>query len=394
MPVVGVWGLAYHSFNITDLNLKAGSTFQITVNVTNLPSSGINTYQFDLVYNVAFLIATKAIVDASTIFGTDAQVFSNSTSPPGDVNVVVADFAGGSTLSSGVLARITFQVIDKGYSLLELRNSQLLLGNPIDSTTQNGIFDNSGFRPPIVAFSYTWVDTNNDGKITAGETVIFNASKTRDPNGAAITQYSWDFSDTSGVINAPNPVVQHVFTVGGSFGAGSFPVRLTVQDALRITNSTSQVVRVFRVLFHDVGILAVNAAPNSALPGVKVEIDYTVRNNGTFTETFNVTVSQGARVLKFDPLTMEGGANQARTAIWDTTGMAPGTYEVKVVASRVGNATDPETNLKNNQLVTFVRIEAPGEAFISPLLIGSAIGVLAVLGAVVYLVRRRSAGEE
>ena len=291
-PLVGVWAPDYHSANITDNGLGAGATFKIQVNVTDVPITngfGINCYQFTLSFNSAFLVVPPNGVDsmsASTFFrGFGSELGSGVQG--GSVNVVVCS-NGQDFIGTGVLAFITFKVVAAGFSTLTLGLDTALLssGTSVPLDVQSGVFNNSGILPPIASFTYTWTDTDRDGKITQGEKVNFNASLTR--GGAPPYIFSWDFGDGSSTINLNNnPIIPHVFNSGasGKFPSfGNFTVILTVTDQNQFSSSMIQYVFVNEFQFHDLAVQTLALKPERPNPGDTVQIVYSIRNNGTYTE--------------------------------------------------------------------------------------------------------------
>lgn len=83
-------------------------------------------------------------------------------------------------------------------------------------------------------------------------------------------------------------------------------------------------------LFHDIAITNVVPSATSASPGEPVNIDVTVKNNGDFTETFNVTVYYDATAIETETdITLGEGADTTLAFTWDTTGVAEATYDIK-----------------------------------------------------------------
>jgi hypothetical protein len=78
---------------------------------------------------------------------------------------------------------------------------------------------------------------------------------------------------------------------------------------------------------HDVEAVSQTVTKNEVMPGDVADIDVTVRNNGDFTETFDVTcyydsVELGT-ILVVD---LAPGEIRVVTFTWDTTGVAMNTY--------------------------------------------------------------------
>ncbi|MFB6130491.1 MAG: NosD domain-containing protein [Salinigranum sp.] len=84
---------------------------------------------------------------------------------------------------------------------------------------------------PVPAFEYA------PASPVEGETVTFDASASRDPDGT-VARFEWDF-DGDSVVDAVGPTVTHAFA-----SAGDHPVTLTVTDDRGLTNATRRAVQV------------------------------------------------------------------------------------------------------------------------------------------------------
>jgi chitodextrinase len=84
-------------------------------------------------------------------------------------------------------------------------------------------------KPPIAEFTFAPVSPY------AGETVLFDASRSHDPEGKGLT-YSWDFGDGS---RGEGKTLTHVFADDGTYS-----VTLTVKDRFGATDSITKFVEV------------------------------------------------------------------------------------------------------------------------------------------------------
>jgi hypothetical protein len=83
---------------------------------------------------------------------------------------------------------------------------------------------------------------------------------------------------------------------------------------------------------HDIGVTNV-AAPASAVLGDNVAINVTVANEGSFTETFNLTVTANATQVGNQTVTdLESAQSETLAFIWNTTGTAGGNYVINATA--------------------------------------------------------------
>ena len=76
-----------------------------------------------------------------------------------------------------------------------------------------------------------------------------------------------------------------------------------------------------------------------------VAIYVTVKNEGNYTETFNVTAYYNSNVINYTTVTnLPPGENTTVTFTWNTTGVAKGNYTIKAIADTVPGETDVADN--------------------------------------------------
>jgi PKD repeat protein len=115
----------------------------------------------------------------------------------------------------------------------------------------------------------------------AYETVTFNASKST--SSGKITAYIWDFGDGT---NGTGMLTTHEYHVHGNY-----TVSLTVTDSDGLSASTSTVIFVSE---HDIAIYGLEYSPQEVYRCMIVTIVLTIKNEGTFHESFNATVYYGS----------------------------------------------------------------------------------------------------
>ena len=410
LPIVSVFSSQYGSANITDTSLQAGSTFQVQVNVTNAPI--FNGYEFALYYDQNYLSVSSFDLATGTVFNNPYES-SSSFNGPGALRLTVVNLNDGNNNAgffgggSGVLARVTFSVVKSGgVSPLVLAASiadpsrqaaapsglcpSCPVGSPdwtrlvadgnlpngtvvssrIQVATSDGYFKNvSGKSGPIASFTFSPTTPSQ------GVTVTFNATNSFDPDNISahnngIMEYLWDFGDLSPQANLTSvfPVVTHTFGTGGvypTFFTGNFSIRLTVIDLdngfqgmttirLLITPSISVV--------HDIGV-SLQLSSNTVFQGTGVTLFVQVRNFGTTTETYGLTIihglTSGLQNVTFVNLTgqtVSAGNTMAYTFFLDTTGLATGTYNI------IATVSDPlDTNPLNDVAVAQLQVVTPDE---------------------------------
>lgn len=122
------------------------------------------------------------------------------------------------------------------------------------------------------------------------------------------------------------------------------------------------------VKIHDV--TAISQVPNvtQVARGETVSIDVTVKNQGNFTETFDVTCYYDSNPIGTQPVNnLTPGASAVKTFYWDTTGVALDTYHIEAWADS-GNVI-LEADETNNNCTSFVTVTVyepaePGALFV------------------------------
>jgi len=269
---------------------------------------------------------------------------------------------------NGTLMTITFNVTGRGSTTLEIYYVVLL-----DSATPSGqiqrTVEDGVFYTTLPVASFTWTP-DSYGRPIVDEPVTFNASTSYDPDGS-IVSYDWDFGDN---VTGTGMITTHTYKT-----AGDYIVSLNVTDNDGKTDTlTLDPDDLFNlpiaIRFHDLAVIGVEAIPESVLVNDTVKIYVTVMNNGSHPtgfpiqendELFNVTlyyfdytwnfISTYKRTLKCNPgknVTTGVGMAYQDPFVWNTTGVAPGSYTMWAYAYLVAPTReflpDLEENTANN----------------------------------------------
>ncbi len=349
IPVVGVWSSACASSNITITNpscpsLAVNSEFSVEVNVTNAPA--FNAYAFFLYYDPAFINATSVDRTTGTVFSSPFTQIERR-SPPGTVRLEVTNNAGSFAGANGTLAHIIFKVLAVGVSPLALATgiaeanpfayTQLVtLSTYIELETSDGYFKNDpASLGPVAIFTYTPSDP------TQGDTVIFDASASYDPDGL-LTLFMWDFGDGRSETTRDSAIV-HKFASGNADLAGNFSVRLTVVDDRTVPlpcgpcfqGMQVQRIRVAWAGSHDLEVESLDVSPKQVPPGEDVAVRIFIVNHGRSSEIFNLTVTYGQGSVRLGTIGSETHQSisfpGAKSFSYNfvTTGLSPGFYDIK-----------------------------------------------------------------
>lgn len=167
-------------------------------------------------------------------------------------------------------------------------------------------------------------------------TVTFDASSSS-PEGYndTITSYFWTFGDGK---NKTGIIVTHSYT-----DIGNYTVTLNVTDLEGFWNTTSREVTI--MIIHDLAVINLECTER-IYNDWSVSIKVTINNEGTYSETFNVTMYANSSTIETKQVTNLGPCEE-KTLIftWNTTGLTLLTnYTLEAVASIVENETDTADN--------------------------------------------------
>lgn len=101
---------------------------------------------------------------------------------------------------------------------------------------------------------------------------------------------------------------------------------------------------------HDLAIVSIRPSGAPIYRGDTVDVNVTVRNNGEFNETANVTLYFRRRPAKIDTTTdicLASGEHATVTFSWDTFRLRPGNYTLEAEVSTVANESNFENNVMN-----------------------------------------------
>jgi len=136
-------------------------------------------------------------------------------------------------------------------------------------------------------------------------------------------------------------------TVGVS--AGDYTIKVTADlstDEYPTDNTYVDGTVKVQAIIHDVKVKSVEASPTTVNVGDEVSIAVTVENVGMTTETFDVTLYYDNTIIGTTTVDSLSPDNTYPASFaWNTTGVAPGDYTIKGVATLLGDA-----NLTDNTL--------------------------------------------
>lgn len=102
---------------------------------------------------------------------------------------------------------------------------------------------------------------------------------------------------------------------------------------------------------HDVSTISVTPGKTIVGQGFSMRINVTVRNQGNYPETFNVTTYANTSSIAGQTVTLSNGSSTVMTFRWNTSSFARGNYTISAYASPVPGETHTEDNNFTNGLV-------------------------------------------
>jgi hypothetical protein len=104
---------------------------------------------------------------------------------------------------------------------------------------------------------------------------------------------------------------------------------------------------------YDVAVIGVEPSNTAVKQGDSLPINVTVKNVGSFQETFNVTLSYNSSQIETQTVSGLNPCNRRTlTFIWNTTDVAPGNYTISAYATPLPNETETDNNLYIDGTVT------------------------------------------
>jgi len=219
-----------------------------------------------------------------------------------------------------------------------------------------GLWDGTDYSP-APTYPPTPVDTNGFGKPPAKDATQNVLGAMRYSGSAKPYSFTaeWKKALNTGDSNdialvADGTTTYNFFVTTDTDGKGSSGGNL---DHSKITNlNTMKLASAPPPVVHDVAITGVTASPTTVTQGGTVAISVNAANQGTQSETFDVTAYYDSTSIGTQSATLGAGGSTTLTFSWVTTGVTPGTYTIKAVASSVPSEIDTADNTLIDGTVT------------------------------------------
>jgi hypothetical protein len=362
-----------HPASIVDTLLIPSSNFTIFINVSDVTS--LFTWQSKLWFDPSIIECTGAYYPAG-------HVFEGETFIPVEPTI---DNTGGSVLygcsllmepvdaPQGVLCALEFHVLDVGSCSLSLdQESSFLLDydvNDIPTTLEDGFFDN---REVVEVHDVAVTNVvPSSTSVTIGDSVTINVTVENEGDFAetfdVTAYYDGTVIDTitsvslnSGESNVlpftwdTTGVTVGIYVIGAN--ATVVPDEEDVSDNY-LEDGTVEVVEAPPP--HDIAVTDVSPSPTSVTVGDTVTIDVTVENQGTETETFNITAYYDQTIIDTTTTSLDAGESNVLSFTWNTTGVVVGNYVISANATVVAGEEDTVDNFYEDGTVEVVEMPPP-----------------------------------
>lgn len=349
--------LAYSAANVavSPSTVASGQGQSFTINITISSVSRLYGWELKLNWTSSFLDVVNVAEGPFLRTGGDTFFTSRINNTEGHLiaDCTLLGQASGIT-GEGVLACVTFYVKAVGQCPLDLYYASLLDDSPdpqpIPCQTSGGYWSSVGSQHDVSVTDISVTPT----AVLSGQAVSINITAY---NGGA-------FSETFNVTALVNfqavgqgtvSVTPGCFTVlpftwdTTGYGKGDYTVSASASTVPGETNSAdnnmtfSQAVTILTPE-HDIAVTDVRPSKTVVGQGFCMFINVTIRDFGSYNETFNVTTSVNNTVIHTDSISLASGFDTLLTLLWNASGFPMGNYTLKSYAEPV----DGETNTSDN----------------------------------------------
>ena len=317
---------------------------EITHSVTAVHDVGVS---LNLSSNMAFQGGTVVLSVQAANLGTTTETFDLTLIrrlASGLQNVTFVRLTA-QTVSSGSFVAYTF-FLNTTSLAPDTYNIVATVSDPLDTNPLNNVAvaQLQVLAPdelPTASFTFT------PQTPVIGQDVIFNGTRSLDPDGA-IVSWTWIFGDGYSLLNLRSPLADHIYN-----SPGNYTVTLTVTDISGLMGSETLIVRVLPRPQHDVALNFVHPYPSVAVSGQKISLEADIVNTGSNSSTVDLTFYYGGKVA----VTQRGLLVSLSPYIfyvyvqWDTTGIPAGNYTLSATVFLSGDPTPADNSLTDGQLI-------------------------------------------
>lgn len=314
-------------------NLSIGDTF--TVNITAANVSDLAGWSINLYYNPKVVNASsyeegpflKDVRDTLGIWVFDWNDNYNETH--GHIELACFMHGTGSGADgAGTLVILTFKVKGLGYSPLildetELRDSTSPIPQPIPHTTEDGLVDTRIHNIAITEVTPSKTRVTKNDSISINVTVQNAGNFTETFNLTIYCNTTAIATQTVTLTDGTSTIITFTWNTTG-FAIGNYTIIATADPVPGETETEDNTL--------------VNGVVNVALPppitttnitplktivcqGYTITINVTTQNQGSTTQTFNLTTYYNTTEIETKTITQNGNSNLTTTFAWNTTNL-------------------------------------------------------------------------
>jgi PKD repeat protein len=210
-------------------------------------------------------------------------------------------------------------------------------GSPIDSKTVQFYIGPEDLTPPVIHI----LSPRNATYGAESISLVFTINE-------RTTWIGYSMDGLSNVTVSKNTTLPYL-------NGGSHRIRVYAKDTSG-NIGLSEEVHFTILVIHDVAIIDLKCSSAKVCVGQVIEINVTVLNEGTMTETFNVSTYANSTAIETLTVTNLPRNNQESLALkWNTTGVTLGKYTIKAVASTVAGETNTADNIYIDGYVKIIK---------------------------------------
>jgi KaiC/GvpD/RAD55 family RecA-like ATPase/PKD repeat protein len=207
-------------------------------------------------------------------------------------------------------------------------------------------------QAPVVSFS------GPSSQPIVGMTMTFNASGSYDPDGMLLN-YTWNFGDGN-ITATKESVITHVYSQSASFNV-----------TLTVTDNDGQSALAWQLVFvhvHNVAVVNVTISHTEVQIGGTISISVTVKNKGTTTESFNISMlCNSTEIATQQVLDLPSGVERVLVFYWNTSSVRDtAKFLIQIRASTVPYESDATDNNYTGGFVNVLKLQDNGFSFWPP----------------------------
>jgi hypothetical protein len=351
------------SVSPSTITASVGQNFTVNVTVSNVYD--LYGWQFRLNWTAGLIEVVKVTEGPFLRLGGSTYFYW-------DVNATAGRMVADCTLlgnvpgvsGSGTLATITFNVKGAGQSPLTLWDVVLL--NSFEQSITCQVVSGYGYFKAahdvavsavnvspltVVPGDIVYIDVTVQNKggyvesfnvtVYANSAVVGVQTVSLDVTVSAIIHFSWN---TSGMGKGDYTISASVSTVPGE--ANTTDNSYVATEPVTILTPG-----------HDVAVVGVFPSKTVLGEGYPMNITVKVKDYGTFSEVFNVTVYANMTAVGTEEVSLVSGASAVVTLTWDSSGFAYGNYTISAYAWPIPGEKDTSDNLMSR----IVTLTIPGD---------------------------------